>query len=139
MFEKTRVYIGKVSGPDTGDSVYRVLFALMAGIAIMVLVTLLGGCSHHERCSSHMAYDYEYPPAVSPKLLLRSPKETSVDPQAFAYRSDWPSVTGEVPLGSVSFYRQTWYNRQSLTPCVNDNSYNLFQMYRYGTTVNPRN
>ena len=135
MSKKCKNYIVKFAKSETPDNWHRSFLGLVLGIIIMMMVVLISGCS--QNCSNNyreIVYFEPYP-VVSPKLLLRSQREESVDPQIFAYRSDWPSTTGEIELGRTTFYRQYWYNRQSLSPNVRDTSFSLFEGYRYGTTV----
>jgi hypothetical protein len=135
MFKKqATIYVATIPGMDEPERWHRTFIAALVGILIMTLVTLIVGCSSQE-CPDRRRFAYDFPPAVSPKLMLRSPAEASVDPQAFAYRSDWPSTTGDVDLGQLTTYQGYWYDRQSLVPGVPDTSYSLFQMYRYGTSV----
>jgi hypothetical protein len=139
MFKKSQtVYVGKITQVDVPDKWASSFIGLLVGILIMVLVTLLAGCSECSRCEygrdEEQQACYE-PPVISPKMLLRAPGETSMDPQAFAYRSDWPAATGDVDLGRVTTYDQYSYNQQSLAPGVQDYSYNLFRTYRSGASV----
>jgi hypothetical protein len=136
--KKPKVYVGKISEVDITDNWSSSVIGLLVGILIMILVTVLTGCSE-TRQDQYVRYDepmdYCEQPAVSPKLLLRAPGEESMDPQGFAYRSDWPSATGDTDLGQVTTYQEYSYNRQSLAPCVQDYSSNTFQTYRTGISV----
>jgi len=135
MVKKQHVLVGSIRQAEVAEKWHRIFIALLIGISLMALATFTGGCSHSQKYCSRLTYIDDTTPHVSPKLLLRSPKEKSVDPQIFAFRSDWPAVTGESQLGQVTFSREYWYNRQSLAPNVPDYSYNLFQAYRYSTSV----
>jgi hypothetical protein len=139
MFKKSpKVYVGRISEVDVTDNWRSSVIGLLIGILIMILVTVLTGCSecrHDQYARYNEAVDYCAQPAVSPKLLLRAPGEESMDPQAFTYRSDWPSTTGDIDLGRVTTYQEYSYNRQSLSPGVQDYSSNTFQSYRTGLSV----
>ncbi len=89
---------------------------------------ILIGCSQ-SKDTTNIVY---YHPTISPKLILNSPGEYGINPQAFAYRSDWPCVEGSAQLGQMIYYREYWYNRESMYPSQNDNSYKLFRGYRVG-------
>ncbi|MFA5865698.1 MAG: hypothetical protein WC975_13575 [Phycisphaerae bacterium] len=128
-------YVVIFTKSQVSETWYRSFIGLLVGVAIMTLVTFLAGCSQDNRVDYERTLAYSYTPAVSPKMLLRAPGETSIDPQLFVYRSDWPSTPGETDLGQVTTYQEYSYNRQSLAPGVPDFSYNLFQSYRSGTSV----
>lgn len=131
---REKTYIATLPGSQAPVTWPRTVLGSLFGIGFMVVVTLIVGCCPNTSSCRQRIYA-DFPLAVSPKLLLRAPGEQSVDPQAFAYRSNWPSTTGEIDLGRITVYHQYWYNRQSLVPCVPDTSYNLFQMFRSGSTV----
>ncbi len=136
--KKPKAYVGKIIEVDIPDNWSSSVIGLLIGILIMILVTVLTGCSesrHEEYAQYAEPVDYCEQPEVSPKLLLRAPGEESMDPQGFAYRSDWPSAAGDTDLGRVTTYEEYFYNRQSLAPGVQDYSSSTFQTYRTGISV----
>jgi hypothetical protein len=130
--KRRKIYLGQSNLTIEQPTWYRPVLGLIIGIVIMVLTTLLSGCS--QKCESD-SYVLCYDPQdqiVSPKLILRSSKEQSVDPQTVACRSDWPSTTGDLELPRLTTYRQYWYNRESASENVPDYSYRQTESYRYG-------
>jgi len=100
---------------------------IITSVLLIFLPVFIVSCAQSK--SSGVVY---FPHSVSPKLILNSPGEYALDPQTFAYRSDWPSAEGSAQLGQIIYYREYWYNRQSMYPGQNDNSYKLFRGYRVG-------
>lgn len=102
-------------------------------ILSLLILILLAGCS---RKSSPYVNSLDYRPiSVSPKLLLYAPGETAVDPQNFAFRSDWPWSFGGYDLGETTHFIEIWNNREGLYPGSSDNTYKLYRSYRRGYRI----
>jgi hypothetical protein len=130
--KRRKIYLGESNLTIEHSTWHRPVLGLLVGIAIMILATMLSGCS--QKCESDpyvLCYDPQ-DQIVSPKLILRSSKEQSVDPQTVACRSDWPSTTGDLELTRLTTYRQFWYNRESASENIPDYSYRRTESYRYG-------
>jgi hypothetical protein len=131
--KRRKIYLGQSNLTLEAPTWHWTVLGLVLGISIMVLTTLLAGCSQNN-CSADQSYVY-FDPAdqiVTPKMILRSSKEQSIDPQTIADRSDWPCTPGDFEGGQVTTYRQYWYNRQSATANVPDYSYRRMESYQYG-------
>ena len=130
--KRRKTYLGQSNLTVEQSTWYRPVLGLLLGIAIMILATLLTGCSHQQyETISYLCFDPQ-DQIVSPKLILRSKKEQSIDPQTVACRSDWPSTTGDLELSRITTYRQYWYNRESASANIPDYSYRQTESYRYG-------
>lgn len=130
--KRRKMYLGQNNLTLDPPTWHRPVLGLLLGIAIMILTVLLSGCS--QKCESE-AYVLCYDPQdqiVSPKLILRSAREQSIDPQTIACRSDWPCTTGDLELTRLTTYRQYWYDRQSASENIPDYSYRRTESYRYG-------
>ncbi|NLE29097.1 MAG: hypothetical protein GX629_05455 [Phycisphaerae bacterium] len=130
--KRRKTYLGQNNMTVEPVTWYRTVLGLFIGIAIMVLATLITGCSHQQdETISYLCFDPQ-DQIVSPKLILRSSKEQSIDPQIIACRSDWPSTTGDLELSRITSYRQYWHDRQSASANIPDYSYRRTESYRYG-------
>jgi hypothetical protein len=132
--KRRKIYLGQNNLTLEAPTWHRTVLGLFIGIAIMVLTTLLAGCSQNtcETTDNSFVYSDPVDPMVTPKLILRSSKEQSIDPQTIADRSDWPCTTSDVDGGRITMYRQYWYNRQSATADIPDYSYRQMESYQYG-------
>jgi hypothetical protein len=133
MGKRQKIYLGAPAAQNEAVTWHRPVIGLLFGIAIMMLVALLSGCA--SRCETSCLVLGNYEPTVSPKMIFRSQNDPPVDPQVFAYRSDWPAAVGDIEFGRVTSYRQLWYDRQSASSNIPDNSYKQTRSYRYGTSV----
>jgi hypothetical protein len=132
-----KIYLGGARFQGETATWHRTMLGLLIGVMIMVLVTMLSGCSNQCCDEKYKSAEcvYYYEPTISPKMILRSKKDPPVDPQIFAYRSDWPSTEGDVDFARITTYREYWYNRQSGSGNIPDYTYRQVQSYRTGVSI----
>ncbi len=116
-----------INREESGKKMNKKINKIIISLSLLIIPIFIIGCAQSQK--SDIVY---YRPTVSPKMILYSAGETTLDPQIFAYRSDWPATEGNAQIGQMIYYREYWYDRQSLYPNHNDSSYKLFQGYRFG-------
>ncbi len=121
-----------IKRPESGKKMRKKINKIGIILILAIMPILIVSCAQTQKNNSGLVY---FPPAVSPNLILHAPGEYAINPQTFAYRSDWPSAEGSAKLGQIIYYREYWYNRQSMYPSQNDNSYKLFRGYRVGQEI----
>jgi len=114
--------------------------AVIVSVIALLTVVISGGCSGQKRGVPANLQDDKSASGpvvgtcVSILLPMMADSQQVVDPQRFAFRSNWPSSLGASYVSEVTTFRETWHDRQTVSP-YRDFSYRHFRSYRRGVHV----
>ncbi len=131
-----------------GSHVYHTLL-LLSAITLWVLLfcvfAALGGCvqktetSLHAQCSDSAAphccgrpHCQPYAEEPQSSLIFSADPELTPIPADQITRADWPTTDGLTSYGQTTYFREYWYDQQSLGPNYVNYGYRTFTSWRDG-------